>query len=73
VEEKDRELRKLAEGLNQDQSLRIQDETSKTRLTILFYAIVGNAMMLSKQNLKLLDIFEESFGGVKNGMEFDLD
>ena len=65
VVEKDHKLRILAERLNRDQTLRIRDESSKTRLSILFYAVVGNAMMLSKQNLKLLEIFEESFGGVK--------
>jgi Na+/phosphate symporter len=73
VVEKDQALRQLAEQLNQRQITRIQDETSKTRLSILYYAIVGNAMMLSKQNLKLLEIFEESFGGVQNSAEFDLD
>jgi len=73
VVDRDHILRELAECLNKQQTLRIQDDTSKTRLTILFYAIVGNAMMLSKQNLKLLEIFEESFGGVRNDAEFDLD
>jgi phosphate/sulfate permease len=73
VLEKDRALRSLAQKLNQDQILRIQDEESKTRLSILFYAIVGNAMMLSKQNLKLMEIFGESFGGVVGTEEFDLD
>jgi len=71
--EQDRKLRNLAERLNHAQIARIRDGSSKTRLSILFYAIVGNAMMLSKQNLKLLEIFEESFGGVKNNLEFDLD
>jgi hypothetical protein len=73
VVEYDQILRSLAERLNQGQTKRIQDRASKTRLTILFYAIVGNAMMLSKQNLKLLEIFEEAFGGQQNGAEFDLD
>jgi len=73
VLEKDRQLRKLAERLNQTQIIRIQDESSKTRLSILFYAIVGNAMMLSKQNLKLMEILEESFGRINEDMEFDLD
>ncbi|MFQ6104537.1 MAG: anion permease [Candidatus Glassbacteria bacterium] len=73
VIEKDKQLRKIAENLNQDQIERIRDGVSKTRLSILYYAIVGNAMMLSKQNLKLLEIFEESFGGMKNDLEFDLD
>ena len=57
VVEKDRKLRELAESLNQNQMERIKNNQSKTRLSIMYYAIVGNAMMISKQNLKLLDIF----------------
>jgi Na+/phosphate symporter len=74
---KDKQLRELAGELNQKQIERIIDKSSKTRLTILFYTIVGNAMMLSKQNLKLLEIFEKSFGGIRKNAdsdaEFDLD
>ena len=55
------ELRGLADNYNFKQIERIQDETSKTRLSILFYAIVGTCIMLGKQNLKLLEIFQESF------------
>jgi len=70
---KDRELRDLAERFHQNQMERIRDESSKTRLSILSYAIVGNAMMLSKQNLKLLEIFADSFGTVRAAGPFDLD
>ncbi len=55
------EIRSHADLFHFKQIERIQDETSKTRLSILFYAIVGNCMMLGKQNLKLLEIFQESF------------
>jgi phosphate/sulfate permease len=55
------ELRNLADLYNFNQMERIQDDTSKTRLSILFYAIVGTCIMLGKQNLKLLEIFQESF------------
>ncbi len=60
--EKDGQLRALAAELNARQVERIHDNSSKTRLSILYYGIVGNAMMLSKQNLELLEIFELSFG-----------
>ena len=60
--DRDKELRKFAAKLNTVQMERIRDNTSKTRLSILYYAIVGNAIMLSKQNLKLLEIFDDSFG-----------
>lgn len=55
------EIRDLADQFNYNQIERIQDDSSKTRLSILFYALVGNAIMLGKQNLKLLEIFQESF------------
>jgi phosphate/sulfate permease len=70
---KDNELRKLAKALNNRQTLRIRDGSSKTRLSILYYAIIGNAMMISKQNLRLLEIFNESFGEVVGEGAFDLD
>ncbi len=55
------EMRDLADKYHTRQVERIQDDSSKTRLSILFYALVGNCIMLGKQNLKLLEIFEESF------------
>ena len=54
-------MRNMAERMNIEQIKRIQDNTSKTRLSILFYAIVGDCLMLVKQNLKLLEILNESF------------
>jgi len=73
VLENDEKLRRLAEKLNQDQVERIKNRDSKTRLSILFYAIVGNAMMLSKQNIKLLEIFTETFAGSEDDSDFDMD
>jgi phosphate/sulfate permease len=55
------DIRDLADQFHYNQIERIQDDSSKTRLSILFYALVGNAIMLGKQNLKLLEIFQESF------------
>ncbi len=54
-------MRKLADQFNQNQIERIRTDVSKTRLSILFYAIVGNCIMIGKQNIKLLEIFNESF------------
>jgi phosphate/sulfate permease len=70
---KDRGLRDLAEQLHQKQMERIRNGSSKTRLNILFYAILGNVVMLSRQNVRLLEIFAESFGDVDAGEPFDLD
>jgi len=54
-------LRELVDDFNENQIKRIRNDTSKTRLSILFYAISGNCVMMAKQNVKLLDIFNESF------------
>ena len=67
ISDKYEQLREMAANLNDVQMERIRDNTSKTRLSILFYAIVGDAIMLSKQNLKLLEIFNHSFGQLEQG------
>jgi len=67
LEKKDQALRELAAQLNEGQVDRIRDNSSKTRLSILYYGIIGNAMMISKQNLELLEIFNESFSEVETG------
>ncbi|MCF6247256.1 MAG: inorganic phosphate transporter [Desulfobacula sp.] len=54
-------LREIVDDFNENQIERIRDDSSKTRLSILFYAISGNCVMMAKQNVKLLDIFNESF------------
>jgi len=64
LQEKNRQLIELADELNDSQVLRIKDNSSKTRLSILYYGIVGNAKMLAKQSIELLEIFEQSFGEV---------
>jgi len=69
----DARLRTLAKKLNEEQTSRIQDGSSKTRLSILYYAVIGNAMMISKQNLRLLEIFNESFAEVTGDGVFDFD
>lgn len=69
VTEKNRMLRSLAEDFNTRQVERIQNRDSKTRLSILFYSIVGNAIMMSKQNMKLLANFAEAFGKIENAIE----
>lgn len=54
-------LRELVDDFNANQIERIRDESSKTRLSIMFYAISGNCVMMAKQNVKLLEIFNEAF------------
>ncbi|TDI11830.1 MAG: inorganic phosphate transporter, partial [Acidobacteria bacterium] len=75
--EQDRQLRELASELNGAQIQRIGEGSSKTRLSILYYAIVGNLLMISKQSVRLLHSFEESLAEGKTRkhpqLEFDLD
>ncbi|PLY01621.1 MAG: phosphate:sodium symporter, partial [Desulfuromonas sp.] len=65
IEEQDWKLRQLAAELNLKQAERITNNISKTRLSILYYGIIGNAMMISKQTLELLEIFNESFSDLE--------
>jgi phosphate/sulfate permease len=54
-------IRDMADKFNVVQIERIRTGASKTRLSILYYGILGNCLMLTKQNIKLLEIFNESF------------
>ncbi len=53
-------LRDLVDEYNANQIARIREESSKTRLSIMFYAISGNCVMMAKQTVKLLEIFNEA-------------
>jgi len=54
-------LRELVDEFNANQIERIKNDSSKTRLSILFYAISGNCVMMAKQTVKLLEIFNQAF------------
>ncbi|OFZ80345.1 MAG: hypothetical protein A3K03_03455 [Bdellovibrionales bacterium RIFOXYD1_FULL_44_7] len=54
-------LNYLAGELDKTQVKRILDESSKTRLSILYYSIVGDIMTISRENIKLLNVFHDSF------------
>jgi len=73
IEAKVAQMRALSEELHLLQLERVQDGTSKTRLTILYYAIVGGAVMLSKQNLKILTIYQEATSGSQSSDEYDME
>jgi len=60
-----KELKELVKELNKNQINRIIDDTSKTRLSILYYSVTENSVALSKQLLRLVEVFNDSFGGVK--------
>jgi hypothetical protein len=58
-------LKKLENKFDKNQVKRILDETSKTRLSILFYGYIRDANLILEQTLNLLNIFRDSFGGEK--------
>ncbi len=73
IEEQALKLNALAERLHEQQLQRIVNRESKTRLSILFYAIIGNAIMLTKQSQKILTIFNGSLEKVNERFKVDLD
>ena len=60
------EMRQLIDQCNENQIERIRDDSSKTRLSILFYGISGNCLMMMRQNVRLMEIFEDAFA-IKGG------
>ena len=55
------ELKKMAREFDKNQVLRIQDDSSKTRLSILFYGLMVDSLKIAERTLSLLKIFQESF------------
>jgi phosphate/sulfate permease len=60
-----RELRILVDEYDQNQIMRIQDNTSKTRLSILFYAFMWSALKIAEQTTYLLNVFREPLAAGK--------
>jgi hypothetical protein len=54
-------IENLVEECRKSQVVRIQESKSKTRLSILFYGILGNCVRISIRTKELLDIFRDSF------------
>jgi len=61
---KDKDLNDLVDKLNIRQADRIQHPDSKTRLSIMYYALIGNCMVISRQNVRLLEVFNQCFSPV---------
>jgi Na+/phosphate symporter len=60
IREKQKLNRMIAE-FDQNQVKRIQDNSSKTRLSILFYGFTRDSKIITDQTFSLLKIFQESF------------
>jgi len=59
VEAKSRQLDELIHEFDQNQIRRIQDNSSKTRLSILFYSFMWNSQRIAGQTVVLLQIFQD--------------
>ncbi len=57
-----RELHLLVLEYDQNQVMRIQDNSSKTRLSILFYSLGWDCLKIAEQTTHLLSLFEEPLG-----------
>ena len=56
---KNRGLRILVDEFDQNQIMRIQDNSSKTRLSILFYSLAWDSLKIAEQTTQLLTVFRE--------------
>jgi phosphate/sulfate permease len=56
---KNRDLRILVDEFDQHQIMRIQDNLSKTRLSILFYSLAWDSLKIAEQTTQLLTVFRE--------------
>jgi phosphate/sulfate permease len=60
IGENNRDLRMLVSEFDQNQIMRIQDNRSKTRLSILFYSLVWDSLKIAEQTTYLFDVFIDS-------------
>jgi hypothetical protein len=60
IDAKYRQLQSLAVEFDQHQILRIQDNSSKTRLSILFYSCVWDSLKIAEQTTYLVAVFGDS-------------
>ena len=56
-----RKLKTIVAEYDENQVKRIQEGISGTRLSILYYGLLENAVKIAEQTQDLLDIFRESF------------
>jgi phosphate/sulfate permease len=54
-----RRMRIRIHEYDQNQIMRIQDNTSKTRLSILFYSLIWDALKIAEQTIYVFTIFQE--------------
>jgi len=59
---KNRDLHILIHEYDQNQVMRIQDNSSKTRLSILFYSFIWDVLKIAEQTTHLLSLFRDPLG-----------
>lgn len=64
-------MNELVRDFDRKQISRIQDDVSKTRLSILFYGMVRDFQKIAGNTLELLEVFNESFKIKLDGKEHD--
>ena len=64
-------LKKLSGELQRRQLDRIVEGASKTRLSVLFFAIIGDLYMLTNQVIQLLQILSDAFNEVELQLDMD--
>ncbi len=58
-------LREYISSLDEEQIKRIQEDSSKTRLSIMYYGLMGNIQKIADNTCKLISIFQRTFD-IKN-------
>ncbi len=69
IGQNNRDLRVLVNDFDRNQVKRIQDNRSKTRLSILFYSLVWDSLKIAEQTTYLFDVFIESLRLDEEGTE----
>ncbi len=59
IEAKNEQLREMIHEFDQNQIMRIQDNSSKTRLSILFYGFMWNSERIAEQTVLLMQVFQD--------------
>ncbi len=54
-------LKKFISSLDDIQIRRIQDDSSKTRLSIMYYGLMGNIQKIADNTIRLTEIFNQTF------------
>ena len=65
IASRNREIRMLVDEFDENQVLRIQNNSSKTRLSILFYSLAWDALKIAENATHVLEVFEDSIAAAK--------